>query len=94
VRLLLTPGDQQPVRYWTVQTLGVGAWATRILPGSLRSHALTRNRKEPLPEAVWVTAVDRVGNQSRPLSVRLDGLGTLPSRRAVPSVAAPGFGER
>jgi uncharacterized lipoprotein YddW (UPF0748 family) len=94
VRLVLTPGDQQAVRYWTVQVLGADAWATRILPGSLRSHALTRNRKEPLPDAVWVTAVDRVGNQSRPVPVRLDALGLPPSRRAVPSVAAPGFGER
>jgi hypothetical protein len=41
-----------------------------------------------------VTAVDRVGNQSRPVSVRLGGLGTPPSRRAVPSVAAPSTGER
>jgi uncharacterized lipoprotein YddW (UPF0748 family) len=94
VRLLLTPGDQQAVRYWTVQSLGPDAWSTRILPGSLRSHALTRNRKEPLPEAVWVTAVDRVGNQSRPVSVRLGALGAVPTRRAVPSVAAPGFGQR
>jgi uncharacterized lipoprotein YddW (UPF0748 family) len=94
VRIVLTPGDQQPVRYWTVQWLGADVWSTRILPGFLRSHALTRNRKELLPEAVWVSAVDRVGNQSRPVSVRLGALGALPSRRAVPSVAAPGFGER
>ena len=94
VRLVFTPGDQQAVRYWTVQTLGAEAWATQILPGSVRSHTLTRNRKEPLPEAVWVTAVDRVGNQSRPVSVRLDALGALPARRATPNVAAPGFGGR
>jgi hypothetical protein len=94
VRIILTPGDQEAVRYWTVQSLGTDAWSTQILPGSLRSHTLTRNRKEPLPEAVWVTAVDRVGNQSRPVSVRLDVLGTLPNRRGVPSVAAPGFGGR
>jgi hypothetical protein len=77
-----------------VQTLGGDAWATRILPGSVRSHTLTRNRKEPLPEAVWVTAVDRVGNQSRPVSVRLDALRGPPARRAAPNVAAPGFGGR
>jgi hypothetical protein len=94
VRLVLTPGDQQTVRHWTVQLLGTDAWTTRILPGSLRSHALTRNRKEALPETVWVTAVDRAGNQSRPVRVRLDALGAPPSRRAVPTVAAPGFGER
>jgi uncharacterized lipoprotein YddW (UPF0748 family) len=94
VRLALTPGDQQAVRYWTVQLLGADAWTTRILPGSQRTHALTRNRKEPLPDAVWVTAVDRLGNQSRPVAVRLGALGARPTRRAVPSVAAPGFGGR
>jgi hypothetical protein len=94
VRLVLTPGDQQSVRYWTVQTLDGDAWATQILPGSVRSHTLTRNRKESLPEAVWVTAVDRVGNQSQAVSVRLGALGAPAVRRAAPNVAAPGFGGR
>jgi uncharacterized lipoprotein YddW (UPF0748 family) len=94
VRLSLTPGDAQAVRYWTVQALGADGWTTRILPGSLRSHTLTRNRKEPIPEVVWVAAVDRMGNQSRAVSVRLNALGTLPTRRGAPNVAAPGFGGR
>jgi uncharacterized lipoprotein YddW (UPF0748 family) len=96
VRLVLTPADQQAVRYWTVQALGPDAWTTRILPGSIRSHSVTRNRKEPLPEAIWVSAVDRVGNQSRPVPVRLTGLGAPApaARRDVPTVGAPGFAER
>jgi uncharacterized lipoprotein YddW (UPF0748 family) len=94
VRLVLAPGDQQSVRYWTVQALGGDAWATQILPGSARVHTLTRNRKESLPAAVWVTAVDRVGNQSRPVAVRLDALGEPRVRRPAPNVAAPGFGGR
>jgi uncharacterized lipoprotein YddW (UPF0748 family) len=94
VRLVLTPGDQQSVRYWTVQTLEGDSWETQILPGSVRSHTLTRNRKESLPEAVWVTAVDRVGNQSRAVAVRLGALGAPAARRAAPNVAAPGFGGR
>jgi hypothetical protein len=96
VRLVLTPGDQQLVRYWTVQLLGAESWTTRILPGSLRSHTVTRNRKEPLPEAIWVSAVDRAGNQSRAVPVRLSALGSaMPAvRREVPTVGAPGFGGR
>jgi uncharacterized lipoprotein YddW (UPF0748 family) len=71
LRLVLTPGNQKSVRLWTVQVLDSAGWSTRILPGAQRSHAITRNRKEPLPDAVWVAAVDRVGNQSRLVSVRL-----------------------
>jgi len=76
-RLQLTPATGEPVWLWAVQELRSGAWTTRILPGSLQSTALTRFAAEPAPDAVWVRAVDRVGNESRAVQAR-----QAPSRRA------------
>lgn len=69
-RLRLTPAGPRAVWLWTVQELRGGRWSTRILPGSARSTAITRNGLEPAPDAVWVSAVDRVGNQSRVVRAR------------------------
>jgi uncharacterized lipoprotein YddW (UPF0748 family) len=63
-RLALTPPAGEAVWLWTVQELRDGRWTTRFLPGAQRSTAVTRNRHEHEPDAVWVTAVDRTGNQS------------------------------
>ncbi|MBA3670970.1 MAG: family 10 glycosylhydrolase [Gemmatimonadaceae bacterium] len=63
-RLTLTPATGEPVWLWTVQELRDGQWTTRILPGMQRSTAVSRNGRERAPESVWVTAVDRSGNQS------------------------------
>ncbi len=63
-RLVLVPAAGETVWLWTVQELRDGRWTTRILPGAQRSTAVARNRRERAPEAVWVTAVDRTGNQS------------------------------
>jgi uncharacterized lipoprotein YddW (UPF0748 family) len=69
-RLALTPSAGEPVWLWTVQELREGRWTTRILPAAQRSTAVTRNRREREPDAVWVTAVDRSGNQSRGVRAR------------------------
>lgn len=69
-RVVLTPATGERVWLWTVQELRDGAWTTRILPGAQRSSAVTRNGREAMPDAVWITAVDRTGNQSRAVQAR------------------------
>ncbi|MBC7673619.1 MAG: family 10 glycosylhydrolase [Polaromonas sp.] len=69
-RLLLSPAAGEPVWLWTVQELRDGRWTTRILPAEQRSTAITRNGREREPEAVWVSAVDRLGNQSAVVRAR------------------------
>lgn len=56
---------------WTVQHRDeTGRWQTRIIPGAQRTIALERGPLGAVPDAVWVTAVNRVGTQSR--LVRVD----------------------
>ena len=69
-RVVLAPGGRTAVWLWAVQELRDGEWTTRILPGAQRSTAVTRNGLERMPDAVWVRAVDRTGNQSRPVRAR------------------------
>jgi uncharacterized lipoprotein YddW (UPF0748 family) len=69
-RLVLSPAAGEAVWLWTVQELRDGRWTTRILPGAQRATAVARNGRERGPDAVWVTAVDRSGNQSRGVRAR------------------------
>jgi uncharacterized lipoprotein YddW (UPF0748 family) len=54
---------------WVVRARFGDAWRTTVLPGAERTHALTWDEATP-PDAVVVTAVDRVGNESRPTTLR------------------------
>jgi uncharacterized lipoprotein YddW (UPF0748 family) len=63
-RLRITAGAGEAAFLWTVQERRGDRWTTRILPAHQRSTALSRNRRERAPDAVWVSAVDRLGNQS------------------------------
>jgi uncharacterized lipoprotein YddW (UPF0748 family) len=69
VRML--PGGKEAIWRWIVRTRTGGAWATRVLPGWQRSHALTLDGVAPRPEDVLVSGVDRLGNESRVVRVRL-----------------------
>jgi uncharacterized lipoprotein YddW (UPF0748 family) len=55
------------IRWWVVQTKSFGNWKTEIFPRETSSQNLTSR-----PEAVAVTAIDRVGNasQSKVLEMR------------------------
>jgi uncharacterized lipoprotein YddW (UPF0748 family) len=75
VRML--PGGKEAIWRWIVRTRTGGAWATHVLPGWQRAHALTLDGVAPRPEAVLVSGVDRLGNESRVVRVR------LPSRAPV-----------
>lgn len=67
----LTPGGES-LAVWVMQSKWPnGSWRTEIVPITLRQWTVTA----PTPDAgapveVWVSVVDRAGNQSRPVRVR------------------------
>lgn len=69
--LRMLPGGKEAIWRWVVRARTGGTWTTRLLPGWQRSHALTVDAATPRPDAVLVSAVDRVGNESRVVRVRL-----------------------
>jgi uncharacterized lipoprotein YddW (UPF0748 family) len=66
-----------PPARWVVQARADGRWYTRILPASARADTLTGAAGSA--DAVGVIAVDRAGNESQPVVIRL----------SIPGVPAP-----
>ena len=60
-----TMSTTAPPWQWVVQLERSGGWSTSILPGAARAFVVAARGAEA-PRAVWVTAIDRVGNASRP----------------------------
>ena len=80
-RIVIEPGAGEAVAQWVVQTQSPGGWRTEIVPGSVRTWTVApAPGSEDVPAAVWVSGVDRVGNQSAPV-------------RAVPATAAAAVGD-
>jgi len=59
-------GPEAPAQ-WVLQSLEFGDWKTRLLPASTTSH-----RFDHAPEFIAITAVDRCGNQSTPVVLKLE----------------------
>lgn len=80
VRLTWSSGGTNSItRWWLVQTKIFGSWKTEVLPASVSSESF-----EIPPEAIAVTAIDRVGNASAPrvLQIRKNPNGErIPLRR-------------
>jgi uncharacterized lipoprotein YddW (UPF0748 family) len=55
------------VRLWVLQTRSNEIWNTEILPANRTSQIF----KDPIPDAVAVSAVDRAGNRSQPAALVL-----------------------
>ena len=62
-RVTLRPAEGSKPWLWVVQTRTDGVWSTEVLPGGERAHRLAVGGD---PEAVYVSAVDRTGNESPP----------------------------
>ncbi len=73
VRML--PSGKERIWRWIVRTRTNGTWATHVLPGWQRSHAVTFDDVAPQPDEILVTAVDRLGNESRVVRVRVPSRG-------------------
>jgi uncharacterized lipoprotein YddW (UPF0748 family) len=68
--VLLRSGTAPRPWLWTVQVRRGTTWSTQILPGHQLRHTLTRSAAEPMPDAVVISAVDRLGNQSQLVRLR------------------------
>ena len=80
--LRMLPAGKEPIWRWIVRARVSGAWTTHVLPGWQRSHAVTLDAVTPWPDELLVSGVDRLGNESRVVRVR------LPARSA-PTPGAP-----
>ena len=80
--LRMRPGGKEAIWRWVVHVRVSDTWTSHVLPGWQRAHALTVDGGAPWPDEVLVSAVDRLGNESRVVRVR------LPARRT-PTPAAP-----
>jgi uncharacterized lipoprotein YddW (UPF0748 family) len=69
--ITLTPRGDEPAFLWVIQARRADGWHTEIVPGSVREWVVgTTSAHTEAPQAVWVSAVDRAGNQSRPTQVQ------------------------
>lgn len=64
------PTGREKVWLWVVRSRTDGAWTTVILPGTERRHRFTADATAAGPDLVVVSAVDRVGNESTPATLR------------------------
>ena len=68
----LTPAAGEPAYLWVVQSKWPrGAWRTEIVPAGQREWTIAAPTTDAgAPVEVWVSVVDRVGNQSRAIRAR------------------------
>lgn len=69
--LHVRPAGSEAPWLWLVSARHGRAWRTTILPGSTFSLPLARRAGRARPSEVWVTAVDRAGNESAPATLRV-----------------------
>jgi uncharacterized lipoprotein YddW (UPF0748 family) len=69
VNVTLTPPGGEPLNVWVVQSKWPsGAWRTEIVPITTRQWTVTALAQNAgVPTEVWVSVVDRAGNQSMPV---------------------------
>jgi uncharacterized lipoprotein YddW (UPF0748 family) len=70
VRVGIQPAPGEAPFLWVVQSRAAGAWRSEILPASVREWTFDSGSTTAQPDAIWVSAVDRAGNQSAPVRVR------------------------
>ncbi|MEM1057517.1 MAG: family 10 glycosylhydrolase [Bacteroidota bacterium] len=68
--LMLTP-PSEPVRAWVIREKRGDDWSVTVLPGRRLTHSLRPDASGAMPEAVAVSAVDRVGNEGEATTVAL-----------------------
>ena len=65
VKVSWTPANGETIRLWLLQMRHSGKWTNKILPGEARAFELSGNA----PDAIALSAVDRVGNASAPATL-------------------------
>ena len=77
------PGSQENVFRWVVRSRSGPDWTVRVLPGRQQSHMFAPSSATAPPDEVIISAVDRVGNESRPTIAKFGPRPTrpVPARR-------------
>jgi uncharacterized lipoprotein YddW (UPF0748 family) len=70
VRVGIEPAPGEAPFLWVVQWRAAGVWRTEVLPAYLREWTSDPGSTTARPDVIWVSAVDRSGNQSAPVRVR------------------------
>ena len=78
VTLDFLPGSQESVWRWVVRYRVGPDWSTLLLPGIQRSHMFAPSTATTPPDEIVISAIDRVGNESTPVTAKL---GPLPAAR-------------
>src|SRR5690606_17775588 len=69
-RIAIRPGDGEPAFLWVIQSRWPDGWRTEIVSvGAREWTAGSTHDVSGRPDVVWITAVDRVGNESEPRRV-------------------------
>lgn len=68
-RFRVEPADGETPFLWVVQYRSGSAWSTEIIPASQREVTIRRGGGEFDVNSLWISAVDRLGNQSAPVHV-------------------------
>jgi uncharacterized lipoprotein YddW (UPF0748 family) len=77
------PGGTERVFRWVVRSRSGPEWTTIIVPGPQLSHMFDPSTATTPPDEVVISAVDRVGNESKPVSAKFGPrpVRTAPARR-------------
>jgi hypothetical protein len=75
------PGGREDAWRWVIKYRLGPDWIRVVLPGIQSSHMFDASTALSPPDEVIVSAVDRVGNESRPT---VAGVGPIPTRPAPP----------
>ncbi|MGK2960600.1 MAG: hypothetical protein ACSLFK_00490, partial [Gemmatimonadaceae bacterium] len=73
------PGAQENAWRWIVRYRFGPDWSTVILPGIQSTYMFAASTATTAPDEVVVSAVDRVGNESRPTVARVGPILTRPA---------------
>jgi uncharacterized lipoprotein YddW (UPF0748 family) len=69
--IMISPGAGEEAFLWVVQSRWTDGWRTEIVPAGARSWTPgSSSGMAAVPSAVWISAVDRIGNQSRVVRVQ------------------------
>ena len=71
------PGGQERVFRWVIRSRTGPDWTTIVIPGPQLSHMFGPASSKTPPDEVVISAVDRVGNESRPVTAKF---GPRPTR--------------
>ncbi len=70
-RIAIRAAGGEPVFLWVIQSRWPDGWRTEIVPGGARAWvAGSTHEVSGAPDVVWISAVDRSGNQSEPRRVQ------------------------